>query len=230
MYEHNEGEVQGFIDEHVRDGYNIKEIIEKLKFQLNTISLKLFKKPFLFDADKLASAVERQKFEVELRKLKVEHLQISKHLVNLNSDEILKRALMSVSKCIVRFYAVSGYDMSSRDNGSASDTYLKLLCNGKKYSERDHYQLDEPNPDFYKSYDFEAYMPGSSPLTIQVWDYDMIFGDEVVGEETGNRARLPSNTISFGQEHGGSWLFENTKNDIRSNGNGRRSLDELAQL
>lgn len=157
------------------------EIIEKLKFQLNTISLKLYKKPFLFDADKLASAVERQKFEVELRKLKVEHLQISKHLVNLNSDEILKRALMSVSKCIVRFYAVSGYDMSSRDNGSASDTYLKLACNGKVYSERDHYQLDEPNPDFYKSYDFEAYMPGSSPLTIQVWDYDMIFGDEVVG-------------------------------------------------
>lgn len=28
--EHHEGEVQGFIDEHVRDGYNIKEIIEKL--------------------------------------------------------------------------------------------------------------------------------------------------------------------------------------------------------
>lgn len=50
------------------------EIIEKLKFQLNTISLKLYKKPFLFDADKLASAVERQKFEVELRRLKVEHL------------------------------------------------------------------------------------------------------------------------------------------------------------
>ena len=114
-----------------------KEIIDKLKFQLNTISLKLYKKPFLFDADKLASATERAKFEVELRALKVEHLQISKHLVNLNSDEILKRALMSVSKCVVRFYAVSGYDMSSRDNGSASDTYLKLECNGKKYSENE---------------------------------------------------------------------------------------------
>ena len=71
--------------------------------------------------------------------------------------------------------------MSSRDNGSASYTYLKLECNGKVVSERDNYQLDEPNPDFYKMYDFEGHFPGSSPLKIQVWDYDAIFGDELIG-------------------------------------------------
>jgi hypothetical protein len=104
--------------------------------------MKLYKEEFKFDTDKLASAAERGKFEVELRRLKVEHLNISKHLCNLESDEILKRALMSVTKVIVKFYAVSGFDMSSRDNGSASDTYLKLHCNKTKFSERDHYQLD----------------------------------------------------------------------------------------
>lgn len=72
--------------------------------------------------------------------------------------------------------------MSSRDNGSASDPYLRLECNGNVYDERDNYLSDEPNPDFYKMYDFEARFPGSSPLIIQVWDYDMMFGDELIGE------------------------------------------------
>lgn len=56
--------------------------------------------------------------------------------------------------------------MSSRDNGSASDTYLKLKINDDVVDERDNYQLDEPNPSFYKSYDFEAMLPGTSPLSI----------------------------------------------------------------
>ena len=56
--------------------------------------------------------------------------------------------------------------MSSRDNGSASDTYLKLKMNDDEVSERDIYQLDEPNPSFYKKYDFEATLPGTSPLSI----------------------------------------------------------------
>jgi len=31
-------------------------------------------------------------------------------------------------------------------------------------------------------YDFEGVFPDSSPLEIAVWDYDMIFGDELVGK------------------------------------------------
>lgn len=143
-----------------------QEIINTLKFQLNALSLKKLKKPYLFDTDKLQSAVERRKFEHHGRALGIEHLNLSKHLCNLNSDEILKRSLLAVTKCIVRFYAVSGYDMSSRDNGSASDTYLKLKMNDDLVDERENYQLDEPNPSFYKSYDFEASLPGTSPLSI----------------------------------------------------------------
>lgn len=30
-------------------------------------------------------------------------------------------------------------------------------------------------------YDFEAHFPGSSPLSIECWDYDAIFGDELIG-------------------------------------------------
>ena len=129
----------------------------------------------------MSDPTEREMFENKLRELGAEHLNISKALTNLNSDEILKAALLKTEKCVIRFYAVKGENMASRDNGSPSDTYLRLECNGKVYNEREIYQLDEPNPKFYKMYDFEGLFPGSSPLKIQVWDYDAIFGDELIG-------------------------------------------------
>jgi hypothetical protein len=116
------------------------------------------------DITNLSSPSEREQFEQIANSLGIGHLNISRGLNNLNSDEILKSALLRSEKCIIRFYAVEGFDMSSRDNGSASDTFLALECNGSKFNERDIYQLDEPNPKFYKSYDFEGVFPGCSPL------------------------------------------------------------------
>lgn len=66
-------------------------------------------------------------------------MKISKAVSNLESDVILKQLLLREEKCIVRFYAVDGFNMASRDSGSASDTYLKLECNGVTVSERDNY-------------------------------------------------------------------------------------------
>lgn len=116
-----------------------------------------------------------------MRNLNIAHLNITQHLVNLHSDVILKRQLMSKNRCIVRAYMISAFNLSSRDNGSASDPYLILKCNDKTYNERDIYQLDEPNPKFNKHYDFEGVFPGCSPLQIDVWDYDDIFGDDLIG-------------------------------------------------
>mmetsp|Transcript_30294 Transcript_30294/g.46318 ORF Transcript_30294/g.46318 Transcript_30294/m.46318 type:complete len:166 (+) Transcript_30294:3661-4158(+) len=129
----------------------------------------------------MGSAMERRKFDIEMRKINVDHLHITHHLANLESDEILKRALLAQTKCIVRVYMISAYDLSSRDNGSASDPYLYLTCNNKTYNERDNYQLDNANPNFYKYYDFEGTFPGCSPLRIDVYDYDEIFGDDLIG-------------------------------------------------
>ena len=41
--------------------------------------------------------------------------------------------------------------------------------------------MDNPNPDFYKAYDFEAVFPGCPPLIIDAIDYDDIFGDDLIG-------------------------------------------------
>ena len=51
---------------------------------------------------------------------------------------------------------VEAFDLSSRDNGSASDPYLHITCNGQEVRERDKYQIDCPNPQFYQKYDFEG--------------------------------------------------------------------------
>jgi len=85
-------------------------------------------------------------------------------LANLESDEILKRALLASTKCLIRLYMIEAFDLSSRDSGSASDPYLYLTCNDKVYNEREFYQLDEPNPKFMKHFDFEGSFPGSSPI------------------------------------------------------------------
>ncbi len=52
----------------------------------------------------------------------------------------------------------------------------------KIYNEQENYQLDEPNPNFHKRYDFEAYFPGCPLLVIKVYDYDDLFGDDLIGE------------------------------------------------
>ena len=88
---------------------------------------------------------------------------------------------MATTKCIVRLYVVSAFNLSSRDNGGDSDPYLKLTLGNKTYNERDKYQLDNPNPDFFCHYDFEAVFPGCPPLNIEVIDFDDIFGDDAIG-------------------------------------------------
>lgn len=108
-------------------------------------------------------------------------MHITRHLCNLESDEIIKRNLLAEKRCLIKVYMVSGFALSSRDNGSASDPFLIMECNGKTFNERDNYLLDDSEPDFFKVYEFEGKFPGTSPLKIDVMDYDMVFGDDLIG-------------------------------------------------
>jgi len=123
----------------------------------------------------------RAKLMSKMRDLGIEHLKLTKHLCNLESEVILKKQLLDQKKCMIRAYVISGFDMASRDIGSASDPYIVIECNNKTYDERSNYQLNEPNPTFFKSYEFEGIFPGTSPLNIKVMDYDDIFGDDLIG-------------------------------------------------
>ena len=117
-----------------------------------------------------------------MRTLNLAHLDILRYVANIMSEDILKRQLLESNKCVVRLYMIEAFNLSSRDVGSASDPYLYLKCNKKVYNERSSYQLDEPCPKFHKRYDFQAVFPGCSPLEIALWDYDEIFGDDLIGK------------------------------------------------
>lgn len=77
---------------------------------------------------------------------------------------------------------ISAFDLASRDIGSASDPYLYITLGNKVYNDRSNYQDDEPNPDFYKMFEFEANFPGCPMLNLAVYDYDDLFGDDLIGE------------------------------------------------
>lgn len=78
----------------------------------------------------LADVQERKKIKRKLRKMGVGHLNILKHLSNLESEELLKRSLLNTQDCIVRVYMINGSNMAQRDNGSNSDPYVSLKLNG----------------------------------------------------------------------------------------------------
>ena len=76
---------------------------------------------------------------------------------------------------------IDGKNMAQRDIGSPSDPFLIIKLGKHEFNEEKIYQLDEPNPKFFKNYDFEAYFPGCPLLTINVMDYDSLFGNDLIG-------------------------------------------------
>jgi len=49
------------------------------------------------------------------------------------------------------------------------------------FSERENYQLDNADPTFYKSYEFNMAFPGAPLLIVEAYDYDGFFGDDLIG-------------------------------------------------
>lgn len=114
--------------------------------------------------------------------MKLTHLQILRKIVDVQSDEIIKRLLMQETKSNVRVYIVRAYNLAARDNDSPSDPYVKLMLGDQVFDERENYQLDNPKPDIYKLFEFQAVFPGCPLLKVQFWDYDVLFGDDLIGE------------------------------------------------
>ena len=77
---------------------------------------------------------------------------------------------------------LDGFDFASRDLGSFSDPYVVVRCGEKVHNRRDKYQLDEPNPKFYETFEFNARFPGALPIEIEAYDYDDLFGDDLIGK------------------------------------------------
>ena len=124
----------------------------------------------------------RNLFRDVMMELQLRHLKILKKVTDVQSDEIIKRLLVQEVKCLLRVYIVGAYGLAQRDNDSDSDPFTIVKLGKKKtFSDRDNWKLNEPNPDIYKEFCFEAIFPGCPEVSVEMWDYDLLFGDELIG-------------------------------------------------
>lgn len=137
---------------------------------------------FTGTASTILNAEGRVEFKNLMRSMKLTHLQIMRKIVDVQSDEIIKRLLMTETKCKIRIYVVRAFNLASRDNDSPSDPYVKVICGDEVRDERDNWQEDTASPDIYKMFEFQAIFPGCPLLKVQFWDYDLLFGDDFIGE------------------------------------------------
>ena len=95
---------------------------------------------------------------------------------------MIKKQLIMQSQCLIELYMLEGTNFAQRDIGSASDPYLIIKYGKQIYNEQENYQLDEPNPKFHKRYEFNGEFPGSPAIQIEAYDYDDLFGDDLIGK------------------------------------------------
>ncbi|GLV33991.1 misfire [Carabus blaptoides fortunei] len=83
---------------------------------------------------------------------------------------------------LVRVYVVKATDLHPMDLNGKADPYIVLQLGSKRISDKDNYISKQLNPVFGKCFEFEATFPQDSLLTIQIYDWDLVGSDDMVGE------------------------------------------------
>ncbi|CBY31901.1 unnamed protein product [Oikopleura dioica] len=83
---------------------------------------------------------------------------------------------------LCRVYIVKCNDLHPMDPNGKADPYLKISLGGKTINDKDNYVSKQLNPVFGKCFDIEATFPMDSELAIQVYDWDLLSGDDLIGE------------------------------------------------
>lgn len=154
---------------------------DQLFGMLDTLHLKVHGKKLSLTRKDLESSENKHKLKRALMDLDLHSDLMMDSLLYQNEFDRLAELLSVRQSCVVRLYVLEGFDLASRDIGSASDPYLKITCGAFKYNGKDKYLLDEPNPQFNESFEFNVSFPGASPLVIEAFDYDDLFGDDLIG-------------------------------------------------
>ncbi|XP_055886227.1 otoferlin-like isoform X5 [Biomphalaria glabrata] len=85
-------------------------------------------------------------------------------------------------KVLVRVYIVKANDLHPADINGKADPYLVIRLGSKSQNDKDNYISKQLNPVFGKCFEFEATFPMESLLTVQVYDWDLIGVDDLIGE------------------------------------------------
>ena len=129
---------------------------------------------------RIADKIKMDNYEEEIKKNQISG-RIGK-MVNLNKYETLRKRLINKKNIIIRVYVLELNNLAKKDILSESDPYIKILLNDKEIiNERKNYQDNQKNCKWYKYYDIAGEIPGSSSIKIEVWDWDEILSDDLIG-------------------------------------------------
>ena len=121
-------------------------------------------------------------FQKEIEKFKAKDEKIMSELKNIEKYEKLTKSILVKHEVIIRVYILEIRDLPAKDKLSDSDPYIKIYFGEeKKFDEQKNHHNDEKNVKWFKYYDILSIFPGDSTLKIEVWDYNPIFKDELIG-------------------------------------------------
>ncbi|KAL1268112.1 hypothetical protein QQF64_033475 [Cirrhinus molitorella] len=83
---------------------------------------------------------------------------------------------------LIRVYIVAAFNLHPADPDGKADPYIVLKLGKTEIKDRDNYIPKQLNPVFGRSFEFQATFPKESLLTILIYDYDMVGGDDLIGE------------------------------------------------
>ena len=83
---------------------------------------------------------------------------------------------------LVRVYIVKATDLHPMDLNGKADPYVVLQLGNKKISDKENYVSKQLNPVFGKCFEIECCFPQDSMLTVQIFDWDLVGSDDLIGE------------------------------------------------
>lgn len=85
-------------------------------------------------------------------------------------------------KLLVRVYVVRCLNLHPTDPNGKADPYLVVHLGKKTHKDRDNYVSKQLSPEFGRVFEFEPTLPFDNMLTVQVFDWDMMSGDDLIGQ------------------------------------------------
>ncbi|XP_064487216.1 otoferlin-like [Ornithodoros turicata] len=83
---------------------------------------------------------------------------------------------------LVRIYVVKATDLHPADMNGKADPYIIINLGSRRNSDKENYISKQLNPVFGKCFEFEATFPQDSLLNVQIYDWDLLGSDDLIGE------------------------------------------------
>ncbi|KAH7976872.1 hypothetical protein HPB52_020818 [Rhipicephalus sanguineus] len=83
---------------------------------------------------------------------------------------------------LIRVYVVKATDLHPADMNGKADPYIVINLGSKRNSDKENYVSKQLNPVFGKCFEMEATFPQDSLLNVQIYDWDLLGSDDLIGE------------------------------------------------